>query len=93
MSNSFGNIKNQSLEDIVKESEFRKLWSITKDEIKTCRSCKFRYACPDCRVFIEEKEDLFSKPLKCGYDPYTGQWEDWNKNKFKVKYFEEAYAN
>ncbi|WP_161094292.1 hypothetical protein [Elizabethkingia anophelis] len=26
-----------------------------------------------------------SKPLKCGYNPYTGEWEDWNKNILKQK--------
>ena len=24
------------------------------------------------------------KPLKCGYDPYTGNWDDWNQSPIKA---------
>ena len=28
-----------------------------------------------------------SKPLKFGYNPYTGEWKDWSKNPLKKKKF------
>lgn len=56
---------------------------ITKDKITGCKDCEFRYICTDCRAYIEEPEDIYSKPLKCGYDPNTGEWEDWSKNPLK----------
>jgi len=85
MKKSFFNIKNNDLESVVNENNFIKLGSIKKDQIKTCRDCEFRYVCSDCRAYIEDPKDLYSKPLKCGYDPYTGKWEDWSRNPIKQK--------
>ena len=28
----------------------------------------------DCRAYVEDPEDILSKPLKCGFNPYTGEW-------------------
>jgi hypothetical protein len=28
---------------------------------------------------------IYSKPLKCGYNPYTAIWEDWSTNPLKKK--------
>jgi SPASM domain peptide maturase of grasp-with-spasm system len=51
--------------------------SITKDMITTCKDCEYRHICTDCRAYLSNPEDAYSKPLKCGYDPYTQQWRDW----------------
>lgn len=32
--------------------------------------------------------DILSKPLKCGYNPYTGEWSDWSTNPLKQKAIE-----
>lgn len=90
MSQSFGNIKDTTLEEAINNKDFKKYWNITKDEIEVCKDCEFRYMCTDCRAFTERthenKEGLdISKPLKCGYDPYTGEWEEWSKNPLKEK--------
>ncbi|AZA79208.1 grasp-with-spasm system SPASM domain peptide maturase [Chryseobacterium sp. G0186] len=90
MSQAFGNIHTSSLEKILIESDFKKYWNLTKDQIEGCKDCEFRYVCTDCRAFTEgnmsNKDGLdISKPLKCGYDPYTGVWEDWTKNPLKQK--------
>lgn len=86
---SFGNIKYNSLEESVIRSGFKKYWNLTKDHIEVCKDCEFRYICTDCRAYTErthfEKELDISKPLKCGYDPYTCQWEEWAKNPLKQK--------
>lgn len=90
MPEKFGNIHQSSLEEILMQSEFKKYWNLTKDKIETCKDCEFRYVCTDCRAYTERtnknKEGLdVSKPLKCGYDPYTGIWEGWSKNPLKQK--------
>lgn len=85
MGESFGNVNTHRLTDVVKQESFRKLWTITKDKIAGCKDCEFRYVCTDCRAFLESPDDIYSKPLKCGYDPYTGIWEEWSQNPFKEK--------
>lgn len=72
----FGNIQDiNELSNIIKQEEFSKFWTIKKDSIKVCRDCEFRYICTDCRVYIEKEDDIFSKPLKCNYDPYVGDFK------------------
>lgn len=92
MVESFGNIHNHSLEEAIAQPDFKKYWDLTKDNIEVCRDCEFRYVCTDCRAYTENaeksKESLnVSKPLKCGYNPYSGVWEDWTKNPLKQKIF------
>ena len=85
MKEHFGNTKTTSLQTALKNKKFKKYWDITKDKITVCKDCEFRYICLDCRAYLEDPDDLHSKPLKCGYDPYTGKWEEWNKNPLKEK--------
>jgi len=80
---SFGNTKNNSLASVVNNKEFQKKWFINKDEINTCKDCEFRYNCTDCRAFLTNPNDEKSKPLKCGYNPYTNVWENWSENPLK----------
>lgn len=90
MSQSFGNIRDVTLENALNHSEFKKYWNLTKASIEVCKDCEFRYICTDCRAYTEQtninNEGLdISKPLKCGYDPYTGEWEEWSTNPLKQK--------
>jgi len=85
MSQSFGNIKDTTLQEALDHPDFKKYWNITKDQIQTCKDCEFRYICTDCRAYLENPEDAYSKPLKCGYDPYTGEWEEWSTHPMKQK--------
>lgn len=71
---SFGNVASRALADVVRDPGFRRPWQISKDEIEVCRDCEFRYGCTDCRAFLVRPGDLYSKPAKCGYDPYSGTW-------------------
>lgn len=82
---TYGNVNTDSLADVVNQEAFKVIWGITKDEIEKCKSCEFRHVCTDCRAFVEEPDNLKSKPLKCGYDPATGIWENWSKNPLKQK--------
>ncbi|MCK6639585.1 MAG: grasp-with-spasm system SPASM domain peptide maturase [Bacteroidia bacterium] len=82
---SFGNVKSVTLTEVARMREFRKIWKVTKSEIEICQLCEFRHICTDCRAFLEEPQNVRSKPLKCGYDPYTNQWSEWSKNPLKLK--------
>ena len=73
---SFGNVKNTSLIDVIDNITFKSYWGINKDQIKVCKECEFRYICSDCRVYIENDNDIYSKPAKCNYDPYTNEWKE-----------------
>ena len=85
MAQSFGNIKDTTLEEALNHKDFKKYWNITKDKIDVCKDCEFRYVCTDCRAYIEKPEDMYSKPLKCGYNPYTNEWSEWSTNPLKQK--------
>ncbi|MCI3937518.1 grasp-with-spasm system SPASM domain peptide maturase [Chryseobacterium aahli] len=90
MPQSFGNIKDTTLEEALDHKDFKKYWNLTKDKIEVCKDCEFRYICTDCRAYTErtheDKEGLdISKPLKCGYNPYIGEWEEWSTNPLKEK--------
>lgn len=90
MPQSFGNIKDTTLEEALNHPDFKKYWNLTKDQIEVCKDCEFRYICTDCRAYTERthtnEEGLdTSKPLKCGYNPYTGEWAEWSTNPLKEK--------
>lgn len=85
MAKSYGNIINTELHEVLEKKEFKDIWSINKNNIKVCQDCEFRYICSDCRAYIENPKDIYSKPLKCGYNPYTAIWEEWSKNPLKQK--------
>ncbi|WP_459212005.1 grasp-with-spasm system SPASM domain peptide maturase [Aquimarina rhabdastrellae] len=87
----FGNINKTSLSEVLGHKDLKKYWNISKDQISVCKDCEFRYICTDCRAYKEEPENDYSKPLKCGYDPYTNEWTDWSQSPLKqkaMKYFE-----
>ncbi len=90
MSKTFGNANNVAIDGIVKSTDFKKYWYLTKDNINICKDCEYRYICMDCRAYTEQTDQNnkgldISKPLKCGYNPYIGEWEDWSKNPLKQK--------
>jgi len=88
MSESYGNIKNTTLEEALNHPNFKKYWNINKDQIEVCKDCEFRHICTDCRAYIEDPENIYSKPLKCGYNPYTNEWSEWSTNPLKQKAIE-----
>jgi SPASM domain peptide maturase of grasp-with-spasm system len=88
MAKSYGNIKDTTLAEAIEKPGFKDLWDINKDKIHVCKDCEFRYICTDCRAYIENPEDIYSKPLKCGYNPYTAEWEEWSTNPLKQKAIE-----
>lgn len=75
MQQSFGHIANTSLQQALACNGFKKLWSISKDDIEGCKDCEFRYICTDCRAYTVDENNQYSKPAKCRYNPYTAEWE------------------
>lgn len=73
-----GNILESSLEDILSGHSLTQCWQTTKDCIKKCMDCEYRYACPDCRPLAQSNspdKNWFSCPHVCSYNPYTGKWD------------------
>ncbi len=85
MKENYGSIKDTSLRTALNTQGFKKHWNIAKDQIEVCKDCEFRHVCTDCRAYLENPENLYSKPLKCGYDPYTNVWEEWSTNPLKER--------
>lgn len=90
MLQSFGNINNTTLEEALLYKGFKKYWNLTKDHIEVCKDCEFRNVCTDCRAFTAQTHTNdagldISKPLKCGYNPYTSQWEEWSTSPLQQK--------
>jgi SPASM domain peptide maturase of grasp-with-spasm system len=77
MPEHYGNIKDTTLQEAMQHPDFKKYWFINKDQIAVCKDCEFRYICTDCRAYLEDPKDILSKPLKCGYNPYSGESTDW----------------
>lgn len=77
---AYGHINTTSLLEVIEQEEFTRWFRIKKDDIAVCRDCEYRYNCTDCRAYLEDPHNAFSKPLKCGYNPYTGIWDDWTAN-------------
>lgn len=90
MKDNFGAINEVSFLDVVKMPAFTKFWTIKKDTIHICKDCEYRHICTDCRAYTQDPNDQYSKPLKCGYDPYKGEWQDWSTNplsKTSIEYY------
>jgi SPASM domain peptide maturase of grasp-with-spasm system len=74
MTKSYGNIKDTTLKEAIEKQGFKDVWYIHKDQIEVCKDCEFRHICTDCRAYIQDPNNIYSKPAKCSYDPYTATW-------------------
>lgn len=75
-----GNIKKQSLKQIVQGIDLQKLRKLSKDNINVCQDCEYRYVCLDCRPLArEETGNLYARGNNCLYDPYKGIWQNSEK--------------
>lgn len=77
---AFGNARDVSLTEALEKRGFKDFWNLGKDKVEVCKDCEFRYICTDCRAYTQDPNDKYSKPIKCGYDPYSNIWEDWSIN-------------
>ena len=88
MKESFGNIKDTTLEEAMDMPGFQQYWNIKKAEITKCKDCEFRHVCTDCRAYLDDPQDSYAAPLKCGYDPYACTWQAWSDSPLKQAVFE-----
>jgi SPASM domain peptide maturase of grasp-with-spasm system len=78
MPTSYGNIAGTSLAEAIGAPGFQDVWHVNKNQISVCKHCEFRHVCTDCRAYLQDPADPYSKPLKCGYNPVTNEWADWS---------------
>lgn len=73
-----GNINQNKTTDIIKNEAFSSFWNITKDQVKICQDCEFRYICPDGRIPQKSSSEQFNYNFNtsCNYDPYQGTWKN-----------------
>jgi radical SAM protein with 4Fe4S-binding SPASM domain len=71
-----GNVKKNSLRELLINGKIIKYWEISKDNIKKCKNCEFRYACDDCRVLAKENGGTLDSPYPyCYYHKKGGFYE------------------
>ncbi|WP_161595787.1 grasp-with-spasm system SPASM domain peptide maturase [Flavobacterium pectinovorum] len=70
----FGNIQNNSLENIINHTDFKKIWYVKKDFIEVCKDCEFRYMCVDNRNPVQKKVNEWYFEDECHYNPYINKW-------------------
>ena len=74
MIQNYGSHHNVNITDVVAQDEFKSIWNINKEQIDVCKDCEFRHICVDCRAYLKNTTDKYSKPKKCNYDPYNNTW-------------------
>lgn len=74
MEHDYGHISKHSVKEISNDETFKFWGKINKDQISECKVCEYRYNCCDCRA-IRKSKDIYSKPLKCSYNPNLNIWE------------------
>jgi len=70
----YGNLRGKSLKALLND----KFAGMTKDTIKGCKDCEYRYACYDCRC-DSNNQSIDSKPWYCTYDQEKGVWIEEEK--------------
>jgi SPASM domain peptide maturase of grasp-with-spasm system len=75
LSKNYGKVSIQNILKALSDKKYLLFSDIKKDNISICKDCEFRYICTDCRAYITDSRDIYSKPAKCNYDPYTCTWE------------------
>ncbi|MBC8756453.1 grasp-with-spasm system SPASM domain peptide maturase [Kordia sp. YSTF-M3] len=73
-----GSIEKDDIKSIVTSKAFKKLWKIPKEKIEVCKSCEFRYVCPDNRIPVLKsnlENEVYEHNSTCNYDPQTTEWK------------------
>lgn len=71
-----GDTRDKPLSEVIHGKKMNEMKNMSKDKIKICKDCEYRYICPDCRPLVfEETCDLYARGNHCLYDPYKGMWQ------------------
>lgn len=76
MKKNYGKYSKRNIIKALNDKEYLSKSNLTKSKISICNKCEFRDICTDCRAHLNDTTDIFSKPLKCNYNPYTARWSD-----------------
>lgn len=71
---SYGNVRVNTIENILDFSVLDDCWDLTIDNIDECKDCEYRYACKDCRPLAMACKTVYSKNPRCKYNVYRGEW-------------------
>lgn len=72
---SLGNVKNNTIKEIIDFKETQNCWNLSFDKINECSECEFRFACKDCRPLAGASSGYYEKMPRCTYDVYSGEWK------------------
>jgi len=80
-----GDLKKQSIQEILESEILKKYWFLTFNQVKICMDCEFKYSCADCRPLgIASYGDLLDKNPRCTYNPQTGEWKNEMSDNKKI---------
>ena len=66
-----GDLRLQSLDDILAGARYRAIRENSKDRRAVCRHCELRYACTSNYTRRADPHDIHSAPRDCTYDPLS----------------------
>lgn len=73
---NLGNITSKNIKTMITQHEWDYYWKLSKNKIKICECCEYRYNCFDCRVSVVQANlSINEKPPLCSYNIETGLWE------------------
>lgn len=70
----FGNIKTDTIRDVIARKDFQSIWNINNDSIEVCKDCQFRYLCLDNSDLLSKNNKIF-KLETCNFNPYKNKWK------------------
>jgi radical SAM protein with 4Fe4S-binding SPASM domain len=83
---SVGNIYTEyDLHYCLKNDLFDEYWSSTKNDVPTCKSCEYRFACQDCAILEKATiNDPDIHDIFCSYLPDQGIWNVRGSNDTRI---------
>ena len=71
-----GNIKDVSLNNIIRKGKMDFYWNLSKDKLMPCNQCEYRYVCFNCPILEHRKVNQeFKENMFCKYNPINGKME------------------
>jgi radical SAM protein with 4Fe4S-binding SPASM domain len=68
---SCGNVRENSLKDIIWGKKLQRFWRLSLDQIEVCKDCEYRYVCHACQpVCYGSNGNHFCRKPWCHYNPY-----------------------
>jgi radical SAM protein with 4Fe4S-binding SPASM domain len=69
-----GNVKDVGISKILRSGKMDFFWKLSKEKIKTCNRCEYRFLCFNNPILEHCRENKkFSENKYCKYNPVTGK--------------------